>query len=376
MAIRVILSNLYSRKTFDIYNILVSLGIETINISSCSWARGLCYRIAYGKHVFRDVGVSDIESIVNICAKNQKDKFVLFSIEESTMQQLYGLKKSPPKNLLFYFPPNDSFILSRNKKLFSDFCARNNFPIPQEYSYEELETGGIPTGGIIVKPSIGTGSEGIIYIETMEQLWSLKNLNFDECIIQEKINQDSPVEAAFFLCKEGEVLSYYGHRRIRTFPKKGGVTVFSKCALNEALFDIGSLILKKMNWSGFAMIEFMYDIKSEQYKIIELNPRIWGSIMLSEFCGANFLQSYVNLCLDKKVPKPAIDEDVFIRWIFPYDVIFFIKNGFKSIFFREADKRKTCLINFSYSTKLRSLVFLTAQFASLRNLKKIINKIF
>ena len=184
------------------------------------------------------------------------------------------------------------------------------------------------------------------------------------------------MEAALFLCKEGEIVSYYSHKRIRTSPKKGGVTVFSKCTVNEDILGIGKSVLKKLNWSGFAMIEFMYDSETKSYKIIELNPRIWGSIMLSEYCGANFIQSYIDLCLGKVVSAPLINENTYIRWPFPYDLIDYIRGGFKLDFFWKLNRHNTCFINFSYSTKLRSIIFLITQVFSFKNLKKIINKIF
>ena len=376
MIIKAIVTNLDSRKAFDVFNILKNIRIKTVKVCSDGWLRCLLFRIAYSGDVYQNNEVSMVELIANICNKNQKDKFIFFPIEESAMQQIYSLKGQYPDNLLLCLPPNDSFNLSRNKKLFSNFCAQYNFPVPREYDYREIDKKGVLPNSLILKPTIGSGSEGIKYVDSIEQLRALKMLNFEEYIIQEKINQSNPVEAALFLCKEGEIVSYYSHKRIRTSPKKGGVTVFSKCTVNEDILGIGKSVLKKLNWSGFAMIEFMYDSETKSYKIIELNPRIWGSIMLSEYCGANFMQSYIDLCLGKTVSAPLINENTYIRWPFPYDLIDYIRGGFKLDFFWKLNRHNTCFINFSYSTKLRSIIFLITQVFSFKNLKKIINKIF
>ena len=376
MQINAIISNLDSRKAFDVFNILKSIKVETVKICSNGWVKCLMHRIAYGGIVFNNKSVSKVDSILNICNINSESKFVYFPIEESSMEEFYDFNANLPDNLLFCFPPIDSFKLSKNKKLFSRFCNQNNFPIPRVYSYEEIDERGFIPNSLILKPIVGSGSEGIKYIDTIEQLRELNILNFDKYIIQEKIDQSNPVEAALFLCKDGEVVSHYSHRRIRTSPVEGGVTVFSKCIINEDILEIGKAVLKKLNWSGFAMIEFMYDSKTEGYKIIELNPRIWGSIMLSQYCGANFIQGYIDLCLGKEVSQSSINENTYIRWLFPHDLIGYIKSGFRLNLFWKLNRHNTCFINFSYSTKIRSVVFLITQVFSFKNLEKIFNRVF
>lgn len=375
MTIKAIITDLDSRKAFDVFNILKSLRIETVKFCSDGWIRCLLFRIAYSRNVFQNNKASMVEFLIHICNKNQIDKFIYFPIEESAMQQVYRLEGQYPDNLLFCFPPENSFKLSRNKKLFSNFCVQHNFPVPREYDYKEIDNKGTLPNSLILKPIIGSGSQGIKYVDSIEQLRALKTLNFKEYIIQEKINQSNPVEAALFLCQEGVVESYYGHKRIRTSPKEGGVSVFSKCTINEDLLEISKSVLKKLNWSGFAMIEFMYDSDAKSYKIIELNPRIWGSVMLSEYCGANFMQSYIDLCLGKEISTPLINDNTYVRWFFPYDLIYYIKSGFKLDFFWRLNSHNTCFINFSYSTKFRSIIFLIAQIFSFKNLKKVLNKI-
>lgn len=376
MTIKAILTNLDSRKAFDVFNILKHIKIETTKVCSDGLIKCLLFRVAYGGEVYKNNKISMVELIVNICNQNQKDKFIFFPIEENFMQQIYNFHGKYPDNLLFCLPPSDAFNLSKNKKLFSNFCAQYNFPIPREYSYEEIDEKGVLPNSLILKPAVGSGSVGIKYIDSIEKLRVLKTFNFEEYIIQEKINQSNPVEAALFLCKDGEVVLHYSHRRIRTSPVEGGVTVFSKCIVNKDIMEIGKAVLKKLNWSGFAMIEFMYDSKTEGYKIIELNPRIWGSIMLSEYCGANFIQGYINLCLGKEVPQSSINLNTYIRWLFPHDLIGYVKSGFRLNSFWKLNRHNTCFINFSYSTKLRSIIFLTTQVFSFKNFKKIIDKSF
>ena len=109
MIIKAIVTNLDSRKAFDVFNILKNIRIKTVKVCSDGWLRCLLFRIAYSGDVYQNNEVSMVELIANICNKNQKDKFIFFPIEESAMQQIYSLKGQYPDNLLLCLPPNDSF---------------------------------------------------------------------------------------------------------------------------------------------------------------------------------------------------------------------------------------------------------------------------
>ena len=87
--------------------------------------------------------------------------------------------------------------------------------------------------------------------------------------------------------------------------------------------------------------------RDNKYKVIEINPRMWGSVLLSEFCGTNFLQKYIDLILGKIEIENRPIKDCSIRWQFPYDIIYFIKHLTNPFRFFNSPKN-TCHINFTY----------------------------
>ena len=99
------------------------------------------------------------------------------------------------------------------------------------------------------------------------------------------------------------------------------------------------------------MIEFLKEPSSNEYKIIEINPRIWGSILLTEFNNSNFIKSYLELSLGNQVKNKIVSDNKYIRWVFPYDVLYFIKNLQNPIDFFKPN-RDTCYINFTISLDL------------------------
>ena len=125
----------------------------------------------------------------------------------------------------------------------------------------------------------------------------------------------------------------------------------------EKIKKAGQKLIEKLNWDGILMIEYIFDERDNKYKVIEINPRMWGSVLLSEFCGTNFLQKYIDLMLGKIEIENKQIKDCSIRWLFPYDIIYFIKHLTNPFRFFNSPKN-TCHINFTYSSFFRSFTFI------------------
>ena len=164
------------------------------------------------------------------------------------------------------------------------------------------------------------------------------------------------------------MIDAYSHQRIRTSPPTGGVTVLSKLHINLPLIAEGKKILDKAGWNGLVMLEFLLDERIGKYKVIEANPRVWGSIMLPEFSGRNLLSNYVRLCMDQNPLFNYRTEETYIRWFFPVDVLNYIKKlgcikGFWNF-------KNTCFINWSYASRGSAILFNLSNLFNIKNIKR------
>lgn len=360
-----IITDAESRKGYDIINILKYVyGYELILFSSKGYS--LALPAIYRQKVHR-LDTTDYESFCRDFEKGlsryHSEEFCYLAVSEKVTLHFYEYQSQNlrySRRIKALVPSLDAFQLCRNKIRFQRFCETKGFPAPKSYKKDtitDLEQNFEP---VIAKLNIGTGSVGMHYISEPDQLQKLRELDFDQYLVQKIIKSDKNIHGAFFLCHEGEVITYHGHRRLRTFPEKGGVTVFSGSDFNEDIKDIGSKVLKELNWSGFAMIEFMFDTEDEEWKIIELNPRLWGSVMLSEFCGSKLLDSYVQLCNSKAVKTTiCTDNSSYIKWIFPFEILNLLKRKISLSEFMNTPKRKICYINFTYGKYLSNILFLS-----------------
>ncbi len=372
---KILITDIFLRKTFDVVNILyrhyekkdVLLLTEDLNVFN----KLNCTLSYHSSNLFLLRKDENFNNDLNqILKKFPEEKVIYLPVEEDTTLLFYNFLsyENSPKNLFFLLPEKEVFERSTDKALLNLFCEENKIPCPKFVSAEGFENNTFQFP-IIVKPKKGSGSKGVYYIDNQNELKG-KKIDFKKNLVQERLPNSKNVEGGFFLCKDGEILSFYSHQRIRTFPESGGVTLFSKASEKQNIKEAGEQMTKALNWNGLLMIEFIFDERDNKYKVIEINPRMWGSILLSEYCSANFLVKYIELCVGRsKIENSAIN-NYNIRWIFPYDLFYFLKHPSNPFRFFSTNK-DCCHINFTYSSFFRSLPFILLNYFYLAKLLRL-----
>lgn len=96
----------------------------------------------------------------------------------------------------------------------------------------------------------------------------------------------------FALADKGKILSRFAHLRVRENPPSGGVSTACESFSHPKLFKYGDMIVEKSQYSGVIMIEFKYNELNDEFTLIEINPKFWGSTLLSIVSGVNFPVNY------------------------------------------------------------------------------------
>ena len=84
-----------------------------------------------------------------------------------------------------------------------------------------------------------------------------------------------------FSVKEGTILASITQKRDWTIPPSGGFGARNTTQNIPELIRYGELLFDKVKWTGPAQLEFIYEEKQNEFKLIEINPRFWGTIALS-----------------------------------------------------------------------------------------------
>lgn len=111
--------------------------------------------------------------------------------------------------------------------------------------------------------------------------------------------------------------AYFCHKRLREYPVSGGPSTYCQSVKEDKLIEHGMALLSFLKWKGIAMVEFRKDKESGQFKLMEINPRFWGTLPLAIEAGINFPGILCNLVVGKEVQnKYGYKEGVRIRFLF------------------------------------------------------------
>jgi predicted ATP-grasp superfamily ATP-dependent carboligase len=163
---------------------------------------------------------------------------------------------------------------------------------------------------VVVKRSTGTG--GVRYVNSPGEL---VETDASESVIQEYIPGDG--YGFFALFDHGTERAIFMHRRLREYPITGGPSTAAESVYIERLRELGLALLRALKWHGVAMVEFKKDHRDSEYKLMEINPKFWGSLDLSITAGVDFPWLAVQMALGD------LDESMFsyrtgirFHWVF------------------------------------------------------------
>lgn len=92
------------------------------------------------------------------------------------------------------------------------------------------------------------------------------------------------------------------HERLHELPLTGGGSSYrASIPLDKPLVDSAVRLLTALEWHGVAMVEYKIDAKGEAY-LIEINPRLWGSLSLAIDCGMDFPLGLLYLASHQPLP--------------------------------------------------------------------------
>ena len=104
------------------------------------------------------------------------------------------------------------------------------------------------------------------------------------------------------LAQDGQVLRHICHRRLREYPVSGGPSSCCACESHPELLSCAEALVRETGFTGPAMFEFKCSTDGAP-RLLEVNPRVWGTYPLTHVSGSDF--SYSWYCLAAKLPLPS-----------------------------------------------------------------------
>lgn len=162
----------------------------------------------------------------------------------------------------------------------------------------------------------------IRYINSMKEL---NKLEIKDSILQEYIPGEG--YGFFALFNNNNERAIFMHKRIREYPITGGPSTVAESIYDEKLKEIGLKLLKSLNWHGVAMTEFKKDSRDNEFKLMEVNPKFWGSLDLAISSGVDFPYLTVKMATEGDIePIFKYNTGIRFRWLFPDDLLHLLAN--------------------------------------------------
>jgi predicted ATP-grasp superfamily ATP-dependent carboligase len=226
-----------------------------------------------------------------------------------------------------------SFAQRKDKIL--QMAEKHGIPIPRTWYIDDIsqlkKLKNILPYPIVIKPTISSGAVGICYSDKpgdlMEKYLSVHQ-RFPYPLIQELIPIEGPGYGASFLVDErGKLRASFVHKRLREYPVTGGASTLRESVRRDDIRDMAQVLLNALNWFGVVMVEFKVDPRDNIPKLMEVNPRFWGSLSLAVEAGVNFPYLLYRMSRGetfKPVEHYRIGKKC--RWLLPGDILHFIHN--------------------------------------------------
>ncbi|MFX0195373.1 MAG: ATP-grasp domain-containing protein [Candidatus Hodarchaeota archaeon] len=223
--------------------------------------------------------------------------------------------------------PWDSIQYTYEKKLTYQRAESLGIAIPKtyypvdEYEIEKLRT----NYPLVIKPSVVKA----FYNKTKTKAYLVQNhqealrkyrfmasvIPREEILIQEFI-PGGPRNLYSYCCylKNGEVLGKVIAKRQRQHPMDFGHASTYAISMNIAELEPISLrFLRSIGFEGIAEVEFMQDPRDGRFKLLEVNPRIWGWHTLAIRSGADLPYIlYQDLVGEEPIPSDFREN---VKWI-------------------------------------------------------------
>lgn len=166
--------------------------------------------------------------------------------------------------------------------------------------------------GLFLGPS--TRYAKIEHADEFVSAWCLFHEQQPRPIVQEFIAGEGYGYEALY-SSEGQLVASFQHRRLVECPPKGGPSAVCESVCIDELDELGRRLLDGLVWRGVAMVEFRRCSETGEFYLLEINPRFWGSLPLSEAAGVNFPALYVMCARGQHVDTPSYHEGVVMRML-------------------------------------------------------------
>lgn len=328
--LRILVTNASSRKAVPIIRALGRAGFEVDCTDTSPLAMGFFSKYCSKKFTHPKINTPEFwDTFMTRLREHPYD--VILPLNDDMLLQLSSRRNEMPHPEALLLPEHDRLLFASDKSKLVPFAGKLGIPIPttlivsNEDDLEKLPDFSFP---LILKPSEGSGSRGVTLVSNTQGLRkACQHLlsNGHRVLVQEVI----PVEGrgmgyCALFNRDGNLIAEFMHQRLREYPLSGGPSTLRESIWNAEVAEMSRKLLRSLEWVGLAMVEYKMDPRDGKPKLMEVNPRFWGSIALPIYCGIDFPLLVAQLTTGLPVKQTrGYPLGKKARWLWPGDILYF-----------------------------------------------------
>ncbi|MCM1567467.1 MAG: ATP-grasp domain-containing protein [Dehalobacter sp.] len=331
---KVLVTDAQMRNSLAIIRSLGKAGLHVTAGEATRFATGAFSKYCRGRIVYPDAKNPDAFADFML-KKVQEEHFDMFiPVTDSTLIPVIQRKKEFARYTTVPFPDYDLMLKALDKSQTLKIAAESGVPCPKTYAIADVgELKDIKDElqyPVIIKPRTSYGSRGVTMCRSAAELvtkYAAVSETYLSPLVQEYIPNGGEVGVYTLYNNDSEPRAVSIQRRLRSYPITGGPSTCRETIEYPGLADTAFRLLKAMKWRGVAMVEFRIDPRDNTPKLMEVNPRFWGSLHLSILSGVDFPYMLYRLAKDGDV-SPVMDyrAGVKCRWILPGDILWYLSS--------------------------------------------------
>lgn len=377
---KILITDCWTRKALSAVRSLGKEGIEIHAVSHTYIAPAIHSKYVKKKYIF---------PFPEDCPKDYEGKFLelirkekfdcIITLDEAATEIALENRAEIENYSTLPLPSMEAFKSANNKWEVIKIAGSLGVPVPESYLPENddeisaaIEKLRFP---MIIKATNGSGSRGVKKIgnkEEFDKYYPEIKEKYGTPILQELIPTEGQGHGVGCLVDKGQTIVSFSYKRLREYPVNGGPSTLRESTDNPLVKEYSRKLLEKLNWDGVAMVEFKMDVRDNTPKLMEINPRFWGSLQLAQVSGINF--PYLLYLFSQKLPVPeqSYKTNIRCRWVIPGDIFHFLTNPkrfkIQPSFFNFFDK-DTYYDQYDRSDFKGNIALLVCSFLSLFDLK-------
>ncbi len=249
---------------------------------------------------YADSPAKFIEAIIDF-ANSHRDYSVLIPMDAETfvVSQYEEMLRIKAPHLAVPVHEYSYICVANDKRKIQALATKLGIPTPRTFAVDSLadleEIAKETAYPAVIKLTAAKGSQGFNIVHNREELLrqysnTVTKYRLSESsefpLVQEYIPGTGYGVSCIFY--RGALRAKFTHRRLRETSASGGPSVSRISDCHPEMEDYAVRLLNELKWHGVAMVEFKLDQRGNKPKLLEINPRFWGSLHLAISAGIEF----------------------------------------------------------------------------------------